>query len=47
MLIEASTGIVKLIDFGTSTKVLEIKTLRRSTVGTPWYTAPVINFISI
>jgi serine/threonine protein kinase len=35
---------VKLIDFGAATKVLEIRTMRRSTVGTPWYTAPeVIN----
>eukprot|EP01100_Stratorugosa_tubuloviscum_P005470 TRINITY_DN2436_c0_g2_i1.p1 TRINITY_DN2436_c0_g2~~TRINITY_DN2436_c0_g2_i1.p1 ORF type:complete len:641 (-),score=291.82 TRINITY_DN2436_c0_g2_i1:134-2056(-) len=37
-------GVVKLIDFGTATKVLGIKTARRSNVGTPWYTAPeVIN----
>eukprot|EP01104_Vermistella_antarctica_P004532 TRINITY_DN1496_c1_g3_i1.p1 TRINITY_DN1496_c1_g3~~TRINITY_DN1496_c1_g3_i1.p1 ORF type:complete len:763 (+),score=229.93 TRINITY_DN1496_c1_g3_i1:219-2507(+) len=39
-----TSGVIKLIDFGTATKVIEIKTCRRSTVGTPWYTAPeVIN----
>lgn len=44
VLISRQTGKVKLIDFGAATKVLEIKTMRRSTVGTPWYTAPeVIN----
>eukprot|EP01103_Thecamoeba_quadrilineata_P017998 TRINITY_DN662_c0_g2_i1.p1 TRINITY_DN662_c0_g2~~TRINITY_DN662_c0_g2_i1.p1 ORF type:complete len:935 (-),score=258.75 TRINITY_DN662_c0_g2_i1:185-2989(-) len=37
-----SDGTVKLIDFGVSTKVL--KTMRKTSVGTPWYTAPeVIN----
>ena len=36
-------GVVKLIDFGTSTKVVEINTCRRSGVGTPWYTAPEVS----
>eukprot|EP01102_Stenamoeba_stenopodia_P013844 TRINITY_DN453_c0_g1_i4.p1 TRINITY_DN453_c0_g1~~TRINITY_DN453_c0_g1_i4.p1 ORF type:complete len:583 (+),score=129.53 TRINITY_DN453_c0_g1_i4:336-2084(+) len=42
MLVSRSTGKIKLIDFGAATKVLEIRTMRRSTVGTPWYTAPEI-----
>jgi len=35
-------GNVKLIDFGTATQVLEVTEQRRSSVGTPWYTAPEV-----
>eukprot|EP01103_Thecamoeba_quadrilineata_P010575 TRINITY_DN2320_c0_g1_i1.p1 TRINITY_DN2320_c0_g1~~TRINITY_DN2320_c0_g1_i1.p1 ORF type:complete len:613 (+),score=110.23 TRINITY_DN2320_c0_g1_i1:45-1883(+) len=41
MLVDPNTGLVKLIDFGTATKVL-IQSCRRSVVGTPWYTAPEV-----
>eukprot|EP01103_Thecamoeba_quadrilineata_P014621 TRINITY_DN4399_c1_g1_i2.p1 TRINITY_DN4399_c1_g1~~TRINITY_DN4399_c1_g1_i2.p1 ORF type:complete len:650 (+),score=165.71 TRINITY_DN4399_c1_g1_i2:110-2059(+) len=42
VLVEYNTGFVKLIDFGAATKVLGMRSCRRSVVGTPWYTAPEV-----
>jgi hypothetical protein len=35
-------GVIKMIDFGTAAKMDNSSTVRRSTVGTPWYCAPEV-----
>jgi len=40
--ISALTAVVKITDFGASTQVIDVATMRRSCIGTPYYAAPEV-----